>query len=84
MQCSKFEIAKGDGDVVTQTFDVRDFNKILTCIPGEVKYTQGENYSCSVTLVRNLFEYLKFYVVNGNFNLRLKDIMIMKYTKFEV
>lgn len=84
--CDKYKIVKGNGDVVTQTVAVRDFNKIFTDIPAEVKYTQGENYECSVTLDSNLFKYLKFRVVDGKLKLCFdeKYRIDMKYTKFEV
>lgn len=84
--CDKYKIVKGNGDVVTQTIDVRDFNKVFTDIPAEVKYTQGESYSCSVTLDSNLFKYLKFRVVDGKLKLCFdeKYCIDMKYTKFVV
>ena len=45
--CDKYKIVKGNGNVVTQAIDVRDFNGIFTNIPAEIKYTQGENYIVS-------------------------------------
>ncbi len=84
--CDKYKIVKGNGNVVTQAIDVRDFNGIFTNIPAEIKYTQGENYKCLVTLDSNLFKYLKFRVVDGKLNLCFdeKYYIDMKYTKFVV
>lgn len=84
--CGRLKKVVGNGNVVTQTLDVRDFNEIFTDLPAEINYTQDENYSCSVTLDENLFQYLSIEVNDGRLVMTLRNIHVsfLKTTKFVV
>lgn len=49
---------KGNGNIVTRNFDVTAFNEISTSLPATVNFTIADNYSCTVSVDENLFDYL--------------------------
>lgn len=63
----------GNGVIVTKTLDVSNFDELNVVVPAEIIYTQGDNYSCSVTLDENLFPYLDFFVKKGTLTMRLSE-----------
>ena len=56
---------KGVGPVETRTMDLRDFNGI--CVKGgaDVKFSQADSFSVSVTTQENVFDSLDFVVEDG-------------------
>jgi hypothetical protein len=60
---------KGDGNIVTRNFDVIAFNEISAALPATVNFTVSDNYSCTVTVDENLFEYLDIKVENNELQL---------------
>ena len=57
-----FKTVKGDGNVVTRDYDVAAFNSISTSLPATVNFTIADNYSCTVSVDENLFDYLDIKV----------------------
>ena len=53
---------KGDGNIVTRNIDVTAFNEISTSLPATVNFTIADNYSCTVSVDENLFDYLDIKV----------------------
>jgi len=53
---------EGDGNIVTRTYDVTAFNEISTSLPATVNFTIADNYSCTVSVDENLFDYLDIKV----------------------
>ena len=53
---------KGNGNVVTRNYDMADFNGISTSLSATVNFTKADNYSCTVSVDENLFEYLDIKV----------------------
>ena len=53
---------KGDGNIITRNIDVTVFNEISTSLPATVNFTIADNYSCTVNVDENLFDYLDIKV----------------------
>ena len=53
---------KGEGNIVTRNIDVTAFNEISTSLPATVNFTIADNYSCTVSVDENLFDYLDIKV----------------------
>ena len=78
---------KGDGNVVTRNFDVTAFNEISAALPATVTFTVSDNYSCTVTVDENLFDYLEIKVDEGDLLLsKLKEHknVNLRATKFVI
>lgn len=56
------ETVKGEGNIVTRNIDVTAFNEISTSLPATVNFTIADNYSCTVSVDENLFDYLDIKV----------------------
>lgn len=56
------ETVKGNGNIVTRTYDVRDFENLSVLLPATVNFTVANDYSCTVRADDNLFEYLDIMV----------------------
>jgi len=64
---------KGDGNIITRNIDVTAFNEISTSLPATVNFTIADNYSCTVTVDENIFNYLEIKVKEGDLLLRKPD-----------
>lgn len=65
---------EGNGNIVTRTYDVSDFNGISVALSAKVNYTVSENYSCIVRVDENLLEYLDIKMKDNDLLLgRLKE-----------
>ena len=53
---------KGNGNIVTQTYDVSAFNELSVALPATVNFTVSNDYSCTVRMDENLLEYLDIKV----------------------
>ena len=71
-------LAEGNGNVVTQDFEVTEFEEISMILPATVNYTVADDYSCRVTLDENLFDYLDIYSKGGC--LRLDMVKTLQQT----
>ena len=65
---------KGDGNIVTQNYNVTAFNEISTSLPATVNFTISNEYSCTVRVDENILEYLDIKV-SGN------DLVLKKQEK---
>ena len=52
------ETIKGNGKIVTKEFNVSDFDEITMSVPATVKFTQSDEYSCTVTIDENLLQFI--------------------------
>jgi len=55
---------KGDGNIVTRSFDVSAFDVISTSLPAKVNFTVSDDYTCTVRVDENLL---------GCLDIRVKD-----------
>ena len=62
-------VAEGNGNIVTRDFKTAEFDEISMILPATVNYTVADEYSCRVTLDKNLFDYLDIYSKGGCLNL---------------
>ena len=53
---------KGDGNIVTRPIDVSAFDIVSTSLSATVNFTLADNYSCTVSVDENLFDYLDIKV----------------------
>ena len=56
------ETIKGNGNIVTQTYDVSAFNSLSLALPATVNFTVSDEYACTVRVDENLLEYLDIEV----------------------
>lgn len=56
------KIIKGNGNIITRNIDVTAFNEISTSLPATVNFTIADNFSCTVSVDENLFDYLDIKV----------------------
>lgn len=61
---------KGNGNIVTQTYDVSAFDEVSLALPATVNFTVSDAYSCVVRVDENLLEYLEIKVNNNELQLR--------------
>ena len=53
---------KGNGTIVTQNFDVTNFDEVSISLPATVNFTVSNDYSCTVRVDENILEYLDIKV----------------------
>lgn len=56
------ETIKGNGNVVTQNYNVNAFNEISTSLPATINFTVSNDYTCVVRVDENILEYLDIKV----------------------
>lgn len=81
------ETVKGEGDVVTRNYDVTAFNEISASLPATVNFSVSNNYTCTVSVDENLFDYIEIKVKDGELQLgRPKEHkhVNLKATKFVI
>lgn len=64
------ETIKGNGKIVTKQIDVSDFYEIALSVPAVVNFTQGDEYSCSITTDENILPFIGFKGANGTLRIR--------------
>lgn len=62
-----------DGEVKTDTLDLKDFNAIVVNGSSDMTIYQGESYSVVVTANEDVFQYLDYRVEDGVLHLETKD-----------
>lgn len=81
------ETIKGNGNIVTRNYDVTAYNEIAASLPATINFTVGDDYTCTVSVDENIFDYLEIKVKDGelklgrlkehkNFNLRATEFVI--------
>ena len=56
----------GNGDVLTETRNEKDFKGVEASVPGEIHITRGQTFNVSVKAEENLLPYLETEVKNGS------------------
>jgi hypothetical protein len=76
---------KGDGNIVTQSYDVSAFNEISSSLPATVNFTASGEYSCVVRVDENILEYLEIKVKEGELIMRKPDKTVnLRATEFVI
>ena len=63
------ETIKGNGNIVTQTYDVTAFDEVSLALPATVNFTVSNDYTCVIRMDENLFEYLDIKVKDNELQL---------------
>lgn len=67
------EKIKGNGNIVTQSYDVSAFNEISIALPATVNFSVSDEYSCTIRVDENILEYLDVRVRNEDLVLKRQD-----------
>lgn len=75
---------KGNGPVVSKTFDLKDFDAIRMNGNADVLYTQGEVWEVTVRTQENVIDELDFHVDGGVLVLQAKDKKTIQAEEYSV
>lgn len=64
---------KGNGNIVTQTYDVSAFDEISASLSATVNYTVSNDYTCTVRVDENLLEYIDIAVKGDDLILKKQE-----------
>ena len=64
---------KGEGDVISKTFDFTDFDQIVINGHADVDFTQSSTYEVTVRTQENVFEWLDYRVEGTTLVIEAKD-----------
>ena len=64
---------KGNGNIVTQNYNVTTFDEISISLPAKVNFTVSDAYTCTVRVDENLMEYLDIKVKDHDLILKKQE-----------
>ena len=64
---------KGNGNIVTQNYDLTAFDEVSISLPATVNFTVSSEYSCTVRVDENLLEYLDIKVKDDDLIMKKLD-----------
>jgi len=75
---------QGEGPVVTQSFDLRDFDAIVINGNADVDFSQSEGYEVTLTTQENILDYLNYRVEGTTLYLETKDRVEVRSEKYDL
>ena len=75
---------KGEGAVVSKSFDLRDFDRIVINGQADATFTQSDTYEVTLRAQENVFDYVDYRVEGTTLILELKDKRTVRSTDFDV
>ena len=75
---------KGEGPVITKSFDLRDFDRIVINGHADATFTQTETYEVTLRAQENVFDYVDYRVEGTTLILEMKDKRSVRSTDFDV
>ena len=81
--CSKNAI-KGEGPVITKSFDLKDFDRIVINGQADATFTQSDTYDVTLRAQENVFDYVDYRVEGTTLILELKDKLTVRSTDFDL
>ena len=75
---------KGEGPVVTKSFDLKDFDQIVINGHADVTFAQSDSFAVSLSTQENIFDYLDFRVEGTTLILETKDKRSIRSEEFDV
>ena len=66
---------KGEGPVITKSFDLKDFDRIVINGQADATFTQADTYEVTLRAQENVFDYVDYRVEGTTLILELKDKM---------
>ena len=64
---------KGEGPVITKSFDLKDFDRIVINGQADATFTQADTYEVTLRAQENVFDYVDYRVEGTTLILELKD-----------
>ncbi len=75
---------KGEGPVVSKSFDLKDFDQVVINGHADVTFTQSDTYEVTLRAQENIFDYVDYRVDGTTLILELKDKRSVRSTDFDV
>ena len=75
---------KGEGPVITKSFDLKDFDRIVINGQADAVFTQSDTYEVTLRAQENVFDYVDYRVEGTTLILELKDKRTVRSTDFDV
>ena len=75
---------KGEGNVISKSFDFKDFDKIVINGHADVDFTQSSIYEVTVRTQENVFEWLDYKVDGNTLIIETKDHREIRATKYDL
>ena len=75
---------KGEGPVITKSFDLKDFDRIVINGQADATFTQADTYEVTLRAQENVFDYVDYRVEGTTLILELKDKRTVRSTDFDL
>ena len=75
---------KGEGEVVSKSFDLKDFDQIVINGHADVDFTQSSTYEVTVRTQQNILEWLDYKVQGTTLIIEAKDHRDVRATTYDV
>ena len=75
---------KGEGPVISKSFDLKDFDRIVINGQADAVFTQSDTYEVTLRAQENVFDYVDYRVEGTTLILELKDKRTVRSTEFDV
>ena len=75
---------KGEGPVISKSFDLKDFDQIIINGQADAVFTQSDTYEVTLRTQENIFDYVDFRVEGTILYLELKDHRTARATEYDV
>ena len=75
---------KGEGEVVSKSFDLKDFDQIVINGHADVDFTQSSTYEVTVRTQENILEWLDYKVEGTTLVIEAKDHRDVRATTYDV
>ena len=75
---------KGEGEVITKSFDLKDFDQIVLNGHADVTFTQGETFDVTVRTQANVIDHLDYRVEGTKLILENKNKVTIRAEEFAV
>ena len=75
---------KGEGPVITKSFDLKGFDQIVINGHADATFTQSDTYEVTLRAQENVFDYVDYRVEGTTLILELKDKRSVRSTEFDV
>ena len=75
---------KGEGPVITKSFDLRDFDQIVINGQADAVFTQSDTYEVTLRTQENIFDYVDYRVEGSILYLELKEHRTARATEYDL
>ena len=75
---------KGEGPVITKSFDLKDFDRIVINGRADGVFTQSDTYEVTLRAQENVFDFVDYRVEGSTLILEMKDKRDVRSTDFDV